>query len=62
MKLKCPYCDYDGEFKTGKPPFFVFSLLDSHMEYRKAKRKCVCPECGTEIVFPKEIKKIEKES
>ena len=62
MKLKCPYCKYEGEFKKGKVPFLVFSLLDSHMEYTKAKRNCVCPKCSTEIVFPKDIKEIENES
>ena len=49
MKIKCSHCNFDGEFKKGKVPFFTFSLLDSHIASYRAKKTFVCPECHTEI-------------
>jgi hypothetical protein len=53
MKFRCPQCSYEGEFKKGKVPFLVLGLLDVSRERAKAKRRHVCPKCGTEIVLPK---------
>lgn len=58
MILQCPCCHYDGEFKPGKVPFFVFSLLDVSRERRRAARAQVCPECGTEIVVSNKARKL----
>ena len=55
IRLKCPFCGFDGEFEQGKVPFLVFGLLDVSRERAKAKRKHVCPECGTEIVLPRSV-------
>lgn len=55
MKLQCPYCDFVGDFQKAEVPFFVFSLLDLRREKSRAKRTHICPECGTELVFPREI-------
>ena len=55
MKFKCPYCDFKGDFQKANVPFFVFSLIDLRREKSRAKRTYICPECGTEIVFPQEI-------
>lgn len=46
MKMKCPQCEYDGEFKKARVPFFyLFSIIGT---YRAAKT-LVCPKCRTEI-------------
>jgi hypothetical protein len=49
MEMKCPQCDYDGEFKKGETPFFVFGLIDSYIASKKAKNTFVCPKCGCEV-------------
>ena len=47
--MLCPQCGYHGEFKKGRAPFFTFSILDSHIADRRARKTFVCPECGCEV-------------
>ncbi len=49
MKMTCPQCGYHGEFKKGRVPFFVFSLIDAHFASKRASKTFVCPECGCEV-------------
>jgi predicted RNA-binding Zn-ribbon protein involved in translation (DUF1610 family) len=49
MEMKCPQCDFDGEFKKGETPFFVFGLIDSYIAAKKAKNTFICPKCGCEV-------------
>jgi predicted RNA-binding Zn-ribbon protein involved in translation (DUF1610 family) len=50
MQMKCPQCGFEGEFKKGRVPFFIFSLIDAHIAANRAKKTFVCPECKTEII------------
>ena len=32
MKMRCPQCDFNGEFKNAQVPFLIFSLLESLLQ------------------------------
>lgn len=47
--MKCPQCNFDGEFKKGKVPFFTFGILNSYIASYQAKKTFFCPKCKCEI-------------
>jgi len=49
MKMQCPQCNFNGEFKKAKVPFFIFNLLDSDIAAYRAKRTFVCPHCRCKV-------------